>query len=289
LSDGVGVPINSQTIGGSQFLNVTLASSGTNGSAVPIRSIQVAGTDGTNLRTLSTDTSGKLNVNTTPGSATPDFSVAGALSSSGANVMLAVSALGSAILEVQGTWVGTIVVQGSNDGGATWNNRSIIVSGLLTSSGVTINGYYRVVGVGAYKLLQVLMSAYTSGTANVILNASVGTDVVGVVNTNPANLQVTATPSTLPTTPAFGQAVVATTSIAVQLSSNVLTQGVVVTANVNNTNPIVVGLSSVTNVTNGTGNGFVLVPGASTGIAVLNTSTLWINGTAGDNVSFVGS
>jgi hypothetical protein len=52
-----------QTVGGTNYMPVTLASSGTAGAAVPSKSVQMAGSDGTNLRTVSTDTSGNVNVN----------------------------------------------------------------------------------------------------------------------------------------------------------------------------------------------------------------------------------
>jgi hypothetical protein len=97
-------------------------------------------------------------------------------------------------LEVQGTWVGTILVEASNDGGTNWAPRSVIFPAptQLNSLGVTADGYYRVPGVGSYKLIRARMSAYTSGTATVNLVASSGSDVVGVVNTNSANLNAAA-------------------------------------------------------------------------------------------------
>jgi hypothetical protein len=100
------------------------------------------------------------------------------------------SALGNAVLEIQGTWVGTIIVEGSNDAGLTWNPRSIIQTSpaQLASTGVSADGYYRVTGVGGYRILRARMTVYSSGSALVYLNASVGTDVTGTINTNPNNL-----------------------------------------------------------------------------------------------------
>lgn len=112
-----------------------------------------------------------------------------------------------------------------------------------------------------------------------------GTNLHTVVDSG----SITATPPALPSSSSFGQTVIAATGTAVQLSSNPLVNGVVVSANTSNTASIIVGLSGVTNITNGSGNGYVLAPGASIGIAVANTNSLWINGTSGDVVSFVGS
>jgi len=56
-----------QTISGTNYAPVVLASSGASGSAVPARTLQVGGSDGTNLRTLKVSSTGVLSVD---GSAT---------------------------------------------------------------------------------------------------------------------------------------------------------------------------------------------------------------------------
>jgi hypothetical protein len=89
--------------------------------------------------------------------------------------------------------------------------------------------------------------------------------------------------------PLVGQAKIAVTGTAVQLASNVLKNGVIITAKSTNTNPIEVGISSVNNMNDGTGNGYILEPGSSVSFAVTNTNTLSINGTSGDIISFAGS
>lgn len=68
IVDGAGTVVGpEQTISGTNYLPVVLASSGTTGSAVPTRTIQVGGSDGTNLRTIKTSTTGVVSVD---GSAT---------------------------------------------------------------------------------------------------------------------------------------------------------------------------------------------------------------------------
>lgn len=94
---------------------------------------------------------------------------------------------------------------------------------------------------------------------------------------------------TVPTSFISGQGKIATTGTAVQLSSHALTQGVAVTASAANAAPIVIGGSTVTNVVDGTGAGVILAPGASASISISNTNILYINGTAGDIVSFIGN
>lgn len=133
--------------------------------------------------------------------ATPDFSGSGSLTAAcstpsscgaGSTVDLSqnTSSLGNMELEVQGTWVGTILMEGSNDSGANWKSFSVVLPSpaAFSSAGVTSNGYYRTLGVGSFKWIRARMNPYTSGTAVVTLRASVGPDVVGVVQSNPSNL-----------------------------------------------------------------------------------------------------
>jgi len=87
-----------------------------------------------------------------------------------------------------------------------------------------------------------------------------------------------------------GQARIAVTGTAVQLGSNTLTQGVLISALSTNTASITIGTSSgVTNIVDGTGNGSILTAGSTRSIAATNTNLVWINGTAGDIISFIGS
>ena len=87
-----------------------------------------------------------------------------------------------------------------------------------------------------------------------------------------------------------GQAKIAVTGTAVQLASNTLTQGVLISSLASNVASITIGTSSsLTNVVDGTGNGAILTAGSTKSIAATNTNLIWINGTAGDIISFIGS
>ena len=92
--------------------------------------------------------------------------------------------------------------------------------------------------------------------------------------------------------PLVGQAKVAVTSTAVQLNngtSQVLINGIIISAPSTNVTAIAIGGSGVTNTGAGAGNGYLLTPGASISFAVTNTNTLWINGTANDFISWAAS
>jgi hypothetical protein len=82
------------------------------------------------------------------------------------------------------------------------------------------------------------------------------------------------------------QAKIAVTGTAVRLPLNIAKNGIILTAKSTNAANIHVGDSSVNNTEDGTGNGYILEPGASASFAVDNSNKLYINGTAGDVVSF---
>ena len=91
----------------------------------------------------------------------------------------------------------------------------------------------------------------------------------------------------------IGQAVIAVTGTAVQLSatSYILQNGVIISAaSGNNSAGGTIGASGVTNAVNGTGNGVIVAPGASAAEGSgVNLNTIYVNGTAGDIFSFLGS
>ena len=90
-----------------------------------------------------------------------------------------------------------------------------------------------------------------------------------------------------------GQAVIAVTGTAVQFqtASAALTNGLIFCApSSNNSAGITVGGSGVTNTTTGgTGNGYVIPPGACGSLAISNANLLYFNGTAGDVLTYLGN
>lgn len=100
---------------------------------------------------------------------------------------------------------------------------------------------------------------------------------------------VQASSSSLPGSIATGQVIVAVTGTAVQFPSNTLTQGVIITAHITNSGSVTLGGAAVTNTLSGSGNGVELAAGAALSAAITNTNVLYLNGTAGDWVSFIGS
>ncbi len=93
----------------------------------------------------------------------------------------------------------------------------------------------------------------------------------------------------LSTSPVVGQAKIAITGTAVQLTAGALQNGVIISDKSGNTASIEIGTSSVNNTVDGTGNGLILAAGASISFAVDNVNRLYINGIIGDIVSWAGS
>lgn len=95
-------------------------------------------------------------------------------------------------------------------------------------------------------------------------------------------------PPNLKASAVAGQKKIAVTGTAVRMPTNALLNGAVITNN-SSTNDVFLGDSSVNNTSNGDGNGYVLKAGASIGFAYPDVNTLYLNGTANDWVSFLGS
>lgn len=94
---------------------------------------------------------------------------------------------------------------------------------------------------------------------------------------------VVANPTT-PTTVLNGQVTVAVTNTAIVISGSASVSGVIVQALAGNVGNVVVGANTVT-----TANGFQLQPGQATSVAIDNLNKIFVNGTSGDGVCFIGS
>lgn len=105
-----------------------------------------------------------------------------------------------------------------------------------------------------------------------------------------AGAQAVPVSTPLPSAIVTGQAIIAVTGTAVQLSSNIIVNGIVVKSkSTNNAACGAVGRSTVTNTYDGTGNGYGLCPGEAASFATNNSGNIWVNGTAGDIFTFEGN
>ncbi|CAK0741532.1 membrane hypothetical protein [Azospirillaceae bacterium] len=114
-----------------------------------------------------------------------DIINSGTLTYLNSSVYLTLNNSSGAIVNVAGTWVGTILFEGSNDGFITSQNAAVFTppAGVITA-GVTTNAYYRFVAVSGFTQIRARMSVYTSGTAIVVLSASIGSGLAPTVSIN---------------------------------------------------------------------------------------------------------
>jgi hypothetical protein len=150
-----GNAIGSQAIGGSNYLQVALPSG-----AVGVSSI------------------------------VPDSNVInnGTIAAAAVPLLINSNGLSSVSIEITGTWVGSIVVQGSDD---SLNFVTLLTAsgaaGLFSNTPITANGRYRVFRTSATKVIQVIATAWTSGTATIAIQGSTGISAVEIVQQNAAN------------------------------------------------------------------------------------------------------
>lgn len=99
------------------------------------------------------------------------------------NGNVAVSAQGgyTVTARVSGTWVGTLVAEGLMADGTTWQQLPLYTVGTTLpypqSLTTTANGSFAITG-GGYTQIRIRASAFTSGTVNVALNASLAQQTV---------------------------------------------------------------------------------------------------------------
>lgn len=86
-----------------------------------------------------------------------------------------------------------------------------------------------------------------------------------------------------------GQRNIETSGTSLQLSGNVIKSSLIVLAKQTNSDDVYIGVSNVAQLGDGTGNGLILSPGQSISIPVTNTNLLYLNGNAGDIITYIGS
>jgi len=91
--------------------------------------------------------------------------------------------------------------------------------------------------------------------------------------------------------PVAGQATIATTGTAIQLtaSSTPLANGIILVAKSTNAANLHVGASGVTNTEAGAGTGVILEPGKMVLLCVNNANVIYVNGTINDVISYIGA
>ena len=105
---------------------------------------------------------------------TVDVTASGSLAAAAQVVTLALAGQSAAAAQITGTWAGTITFEGSLDG-TTWAAINAVSASTSTpQTTTTVNGLYRITPAGLQQI-RANMSAFTSGSATVLLRGSVGT------------------------------------------------------------------------------------------------------------------
>lgn len=110
----------------------------------------------------------------TPLNATPDITASGTLTAAAQTVVLSLAGQSGAAVQVGGTWVGTLTFEASLDGTTWYAINAVSASTSQPQSTTTVNGLYRATPAGTQQM-RVNMTAFTSGSASVLMRAGVGT------------------------------------------------------------------------------------------------------------------
>lgn len=147
--------------------------------------------------TYSTGTTNPLSLSLTGGLRTDppnDLTTGNSIGLLNGTVTFAINGLTTTLFKVTGTFVGTIIIEGSNDlfvtagqqlqfmiEPAAWTQSNQVISQ------TTLAGYYRVLNPAGYPRIRARMSAYTSGSVTIVWSGSVGQSASTVVNSDPFN------------------------------------------------------------------------------------------------------
>ena len=104
----------------------------------------------------------------------PDTVASGSLAAAAQTVVMSMNGCSSAAIMIAGTWVGTITFEASLDG-TTWAAiNAVSASTSMPQTTATVNGLYRLTP-GGVQQIRANMTAFTSGSATLLLRASPAT------------------------------------------------------------------------------------------------------------------
>jgi hypothetical protein len=144
---------------------------------------QASANGATKLNTDAEIVGGDIDITSLPMAA--DRQATGVIDANGEAVQISAEGSGDVVILVTGTWIGTLDFQWSNDGGATWNAlASFPPGGVPFVTSTTTNGGWTINSAGL-RLIRVFASAWTSGSANINLNAGAGSTLVAAAQGSP--------------------------------------------------------------------------------------------------------
>lgn len=117
-----------------------------------------------------------------------DISQTGTIAANGQTVGLSFGGRATFNFQLTGTWVGTILFEGTLDGSTYYTLEAIPVGAGAVVASTTVNGAWSVESAG-FSNLRARSTAWTSGTASVYILGSIQSNDIEVYNTTPGNLQ----------------------------------------------------------------------------------------------------
>lgn len=103
----------------------------------------------------------------------PDVTASGSLAAAAQTVPLALNGDSAAAVQISGTWVGTITFEGTLDSVAWFSINGVSASTNQPQPMTTVNGLYRLTP-GGLSAIRANMTAFTSGSAAIVMRASAG-------------------------------------------------------------------------------------------------------------------
>lgn len=179
LSDGIAT--TSSTVAGTVAVSNFPGTQAISAAALPLPSGAATSAKQDTAQTSLSSIDSKLSSTLTNRPA--DTTASGSGTAVDAALTLAVAGMGTATITVTGTFVATLAFEGSGDGGTTWvavAASNAIGSSFSTSTSTT--GVFRLV-CSSFTHIRGRISAYTSGTVSVNINASAGSELTTVAPT----------------------------------------------------------------------------------------------------------
>lgn len=117
---------------------------------------------------------------------TADKTGAGALAALNATVVGSTNGCGAISFNILGTWVGTLVFEGTNDSGTNWFALLGVPPFGVVESSISSNGTF-IVNCAGFSSVRIRASTWTSGTANITWESSSAIRVLHPYNLNASN------------------------------------------------------------------------------------------------------
>jgi hypothetical protein len=106
--------------------------------------------------------------------------ITGSITANGQSVDISGPLQATEVVQITGTWAGTIVVEGTNDGSTYGSFPAVLTIAGLPVTNITTNGFY-VVNTNAFSIIHLRSTAWTSGTATINVYGSEAASLISTI------------------------------------------------------------------------------------------------------------